>query len=204
MAKVRAPLFSFGASGKLAKSLVYFGWKGLNVVRSYVVPANPNTIAQQTQRNYLKAAVAKIHTLQAEPTNTFLINDATSYSELGGLEATPRTWFNTISRQWMKQKVAGKIPAVFFAGSCVAGSLKATLTLRASPESSAITNLTINYGVSKTNLINSVAVTSADLQTGKEITSLSSGVKYYFQARCTLPTTFLGTNSGIWHATPTA
>jgi len=41
MAKVNAPLFSFNASGKLANSLVYFAWKGLDVVRSYIVPANP-------------------------------------------------------------------------------------------------------------------------------------------------------------------
>src|SRR3989304_5419175 len=43
MAKLKAPLLSFGASGKLADTLVYFPWKGLAVVRSYVIPANPNT-----------------------------------------------------------------------------------------------------------------------------------------------------------------
>src|SRR3972149_2455449 len=38
MAKLKAPLLSFGASGKLADTLVYFPWKGLAVVRSYVIP----------------------------------------------------------------------------------------------------------------------------------------------------------------------
>ncbi|GAH49175.1 unnamed protein product, partial [marine sediment metagenome] len=33
MAKVRAPLMSFDARGKLANSLVYLGWKGLKTVR---------------------------------------------------------------------------------------------------------------------------------------------------------------------------
>jgi len=30
MAKLKAPLLSFGASGAIAKAIVYFGWKGLN------------------------------------------------------------------------------------------------------------------------------------------------------------------------------
>lgn len=40
MAKVTGPLHSDGASGTLGKSIVFFGWKGLNVVRSWVVPKN--------------------------------------------------------------------------------------------------------------------------------------------------------------------
>lgn len=43
MAKVYGPLHSDSASGKLANSLVFFGWKGLNVVRKYLIPANPQT-----------------------------------------------------------------------------------------------------------------------------------------------------------------
>jgi len=40
MAKVRGPLFSLGASGQLAKTLVYLSWKGLDTVREYVIPAS--------------------------------------------------------------------------------------------------------------------------------------------------------------------
>lgn len=58
MALVRTPLLSFGATGKLARTLVYFPWKGLDVVREYVVPTNPNTAAQQTQRTLFTAMVA--------------------------------------------------------------------------------------------------------------------------------------------------
>jgi len=58
MAKVRTPLLSFGATGKLADTLVYFSWKGLEVVRSYVIPSNPNTPAQQTQRTLFTDMVA--------------------------------------------------------------------------------------------------------------------------------------------------
>lgn len=51
MSSVRAPLLSFGASGQIGKSLVFSKWKGVNSTRSYVIPANPKTTAQMTQRN---------------------------------------------------------------------------------------------------------------------------------------------------------
>jgi len=52
MAKVKAPLMSFDARGQIAKSLVYLGWKGLKTVRQYVIPANPKSSDQQTQRGF--------------------------------------------------------------------------------------------------------------------------------------------------------
>ena len=57
MAKLNAPLMSFAASGKIAKSLVYATWKGIDTVRQYVVPSNPKTPAQQAQRSLLTMAV---------------------------------------------------------------------------------------------------------------------------------------------------
>ena len=62
MAKVTGPLFSLSASGQIAKTLVYGDWKGIDVVRKYVIPANPNTAGQQTQRGYFSAAVEDWHT----------------------------------------------------------------------------------------------------------------------------------------------
>jgi len=58
MAIARTPLLSFGATGKLAKTLVFFPWKGLDVVREYVIPTNPNTAAQATQRTLFSATVS--------------------------------------------------------------------------------------------------------------------------------------------------
>lgn len=55
MAKPTAPLLSFDASGQIAQSLVYSSWKGIKYVRRYVVPANPNTTAQQATRNVFTA-----------------------------------------------------------------------------------------------------------------------------------------------------
>lgn len=50
MAKTTAPLLSFGGSGQIAKTMVYSTWKGVPYVRRHVVPANPNTLAQQATR----------------------------------------------------------------------------------------------------------------------------------------------------------
>jgi len=46
MAKVTAPLMSMSASGKLADAMVFFTWKGRNVVRQWLKPANPEATDQ--------------------------------------------------------------------------------------------------------------------------------------------------------------
>lgn len=50
MAKVTGPLMSMSASGKIADSIVFFGWKGTNVVRQWLKPSNPQTATQGDQR----------------------------------------------------------------------------------------------------------------------------------------------------------
>ena len=58
MAIVKAPLLSLGASGKLAGTLVATTWKGLKVMREYVIPANPKSADQVTQRTLFTACVS--------------------------------------------------------------------------------------------------------------------------------------------------
>lgn len=53
MALVNGPLFSLDASGQLGKAVVYTKWKGRNVVREYVTPANPRSIGQRWQRGLM-------------------------------------------------------------------------------------------------------------------------------------------------------
>ncbi|HPT40551.1 MAG TPA: hypothetical protein PLQ44_03045 [Candidatus Paceibacterota bacterium] len=50
MAKVTQPLMSGSASGKIGNNIVFFGWKGLNVVREWVKPANPESAGQGDAR----------------------------------------------------------------------------------------------------------------------------------------------------------
>lgn len=58
MAKVTAPLLSFGASGTVAKVQTYSKWRGRPYVRRHVIPSNPNTVAQQSTRNVFSVANA--------------------------------------------------------------------------------------------------------------------------------------------------
>ena len=57
LAKVEGPLFSIDADGKIAKSLIHMKRKGRHDVRRYVIPVNPKSDDQKTQRNFLKEAV---------------------------------------------------------------------------------------------------------------------------------------------------
>jgi len=45
-------------SGKLGKKIVAFTWKGIDVFRSYVVPHNPKSPDQTTQRNLFKEVIS--------------------------------------------------------------------------------------------------------------------------------------------------
>jgi len=65
MAKLTGPLFSVSASGKIADSLVYFGWKGLNVVRQWVVPTNKMSSDQGDVRIMLGGTGRAVGTIQA-------------------------------------------------------------------------------------------------------------------------------------------
>lgn len=50
MAKVNAPLLSFGASGTIGGTQVYSTWRGVAYARQHVVPANPKTVEQTKTR----------------------------------------------------------------------------------------------------------------------------------------------------------
>jgi hypothetical protein len=51
MAKITGPLISLGARGTIGKTAVYSSWRGRAYVRTRVVPANPRSADQTSQRN---------------------------------------------------------------------------------------------------------------------------------------------------------
>lgn len=205
MAKVNAPLFSFNASGAIAKALVYFGWKGIDVVRSFVVPSNPKTSGQTTQRGYLTAAVAAIHAalaLAVEPLNEA---DKVAYAALGSTYATPRTWFNQICKLWMDVEVAAKTPVIYCDGE-VTDPSRVAIALELQIEEETPSDLAAGkfyFGTTKTALIHSNA---AGLTAGDSVqlvavdlsAFLTAGVKYYFQFRPDAADPCEGAVSGIY------
>lgn len=161
MAKLKGPMFSLGASGKIAGALVYFGWKGLNVAREYVIPTNPRSAAQTTQRGYLTAAVAKIHEAQARANYPLDEDDQTAYALLGATFPTPRTWFNTIVKLWIDCKVASDVPCIYSDGKVNTSTVTGIeLAARLNEETaSQLAAGKFYLGKSKTNLIHSYTAT---------------------------------------------
>jgi len=95
MAKVRGPLFSLGASGQLAKTLVYLSWKGLDTVREYVIPANPQSPLQVVQRGYFEDAVDEWH----DP--KYSAADIAAWNRYAPILAKPMSGFNAFVKSWI-------------------------------------------------------------------------------------------------------
>jgi len=199
MAKLNGPLFSFRATGAIAKTLVYFGWKGLNVVRSYVVPANPKSALQVAQRTLLTAAVALIHYAESLGGSIFAAVDKSAYALYGSTEPTPRTWFNQAVARHIIAAVNGEHPQLHG---------DATFT---DPATTEITLVLYNYaypteagfmhwGTTKTNMPNRVACDGIGGEHTAVMTGFTKGNKYFFQFRPTKVTDDRYVcRSGIYH-----
>lgn len=206
MAKLKAPLMSLGASGQLGKTLVYFAWKGLNVVREYVVPSNPQTAAQIIQRAYVTAAVAKIHLAQAHATDPLSEFDQIAYSALAQAKGKIMTWFNQAVKLWIDVKVAGDIPVIYHDinfNDLDTGNF--TVILRILEETgSQLAAGKMFFGTSKTNLIHSQAVTvnaAVDVRIDSVDLSafLTAGTKYFMQFKPDSGDPCEGADSGIYY-----
>jgi hypothetical protein len=56
MATITGPLFGLDARGTIGSALTYSYWRGVNYVRSRVIPANPNSSLQQAIRSLITDA----------------------------------------------------------------------------------------------------------------------------------------------------
>lgn len=199
MAKLKAPLLSLGASGALGKALVFFGWKGLDVVREYVIPANPQTTLQQTQRGYLTRAVAQIHSVQARALDPMSAADITAYALWGSTFATPRTWFNQCIKNAIDQYKNGNNANYCCAMVTTPAALQITIRANPSGDPAHSTNYNVHWGTSKTALINVQNITRAQLQAGIAITAMPANTKIFIQLRASAPPGAVGNRSGIYY-----
>jgi hypothetical protein len=188
MAKVKSPLFGFDASGQLAKTLVYMKWKGINDVRQHVIPANPNTAAQQAQRAFIADCVALWHSTGWTP------NDLTAWNRYAGVKPRPMSGYNAFSSDFINAKVAGKTAFVLWdlsVVSAVAG--QAVVSVKTD---SSITLIKVRYGVSKTAMYNTDDLVESPAGTYTvTISALVEGARYFFQVYMTYPN-YAG-NTGI-------
>jgi len=100
MAKVKGPLLSISARGKIAKTLVFLSWKGIDTVRKYVIPANPKSADQQTQRGYFSNAITAWHT---DGYNTL---DVAAWNLLALAQKAIASGYNLFVKYYIAAKVA--------------------------------------------------------------------------------------------------
>ena len=182
MAKVTAPLFSFSARGAIADALVYFPWKGIAAVRQYVIPANPKTAAQQTQRGYVDDANLLWHT---EYWNT---SDLAAWKTLAQYIGDVMSGFNAFMRRYLI--VRGK-PAAWkrLYGNITAGGAVGHIIYKVDGIDEA-TVVQVYYGLTPTALYANAALAFVAGFWILDVAGLVSGSKYYF--RFTQPSEAVG------------
>ncbi|MBA7586442.1 hypothetical protein ES708_28440 [subsurface metagenome] len=161
MAKVKAPLFSLEARGALAKTVVYFPWKGLNAVREYVIPSNPKSPAQLAQRSKFIEAVENIHASQRDAFAPLASPDVSAYALLASTFKTPRTWFNAVLKAYVESLLAGKGPLIWQGGELDVSTAKRIIFTIKSTAGNAY-HADIRYGTSKTALLDIASMTSEE------------------------------------------
>jgi len=89
MAKVVGPLMSYEARGKIADMVVYFPWKGINVVRQWLKPTNPSDPDQMRVRAQLRAIGKAIKFCM---TKTDVANGSVVYQRALALAPSGQIW----------------------------------------------------------------------------------------------------------------
>lgn len=171
MAKVKGPLFSLDARGKIADTLVYMGWKGLQTVRQYVIPSNPNSANQQTQRGYFSDAV------NGWQSAGYSTADVTAWNLLAQALKAVASGFNMFVRYFVKAKVAGDTFTIL--SNVATSSITAnSCSISADIESDETT--VCYYGTSITNMKESESGAFTTDHTEVSLSGLSSATTYYF------------------------
>lgn len=176
MAKTTSPLFSMKASGQLGKSLVYMSWKGINDVRTYVIPANPKSAGQQTQRGFFTNAVTAWHT------DGYTALDVAAWNLMALASKMVASGFNMFTKFYVQAKVAThtwtKLTAVVTSAITDTG---ATVTVQVPSDKTG----KLYIGTSNTSML--IPFTGAWLTDHYTftITGLSPSTKYFFYVKNT-------------------
>jgi len=210
MAKLKAPLLSLGAAGAIGKALVFFNWKGLDVAREYVVPTNPKSDDQITQRGYMKVMVPAIHTAQARATMPLATKDYSAYSALATKLGITMTWFNMIVKLGLQGLRLADGYTIYSGGYNLDLSKDDFRPALAVSDNGVLQVADGKFflGTSPTNLLHSLAATvvvgdSVSLGVGDGFAALVAGTKYYWQFRPDAADPCEGADSGIYFGVAT-
>lgn len=172
MAKVKSPLMGISASGQLGKTIVFFSWKGINCVRSHVVPANPNTTDQQGARTKMTNAVDTYHAAGLTD------DDVAGWRRFAGISADPMTYFN--------RYVKSHIDAINNGETWVSMNTDATTStvggqIDFSIDAATGKSLSVRWGTSKSYMPNSAALVEDAGTYEYSAESQTEGARMYYQ-----------------------
>jgi hypothetical protein len=174
MAKAKLPLMGIKAAGQLAKSLVYFNWKGVNAVRSHVVPSNPKTESQQEVRSDFTDQVDAWH----DP--DMLEDDKLAWNRFAGVTKRAASGFNEFVAYYRKNYLETAKQS-HLRSIVITSNTGGTVTLTGKTDATDAHTVKIYWGTSKTFMPNS---SNASVAAGGGITSsmtgLIVGAKYFF------------------------
>lgn len=190
MAKLTGPFFSLKASGQLGKTLVAFPWKGINALRTYVIPANPRSDAQTTQRGFFIDAVEEWHGA------AYNALDVGAWNRFAGILAKIMSGFNAMIKTFVDEAILGnaweRIHGVWI-------QTITTTTLRIRLEKVAAGNTpTLNYGTRKTHFPKTMP--AEDMGGGYwvfDVEGLTKDTLYYFYIDVGTPASDYG-RTGIY------
>jgi len=193
MAKVKGPLLSISARGKIAKTLVFLSWKGIDTVRKYVIPANPKSADQQTQRGYFSDAIDAWH----EDGYTTL--DIAAWNLLALAGKAVASGFNMFVKNYIAAKVAGQTWTKLTGRSIpIIAATSATVTINVASDKTG----KLYIGTKMTSMPTEFAGTFGDAKYTFTITGLSELTKYYFYIKNTAEGE--AARTGIYSFTTTA
>ena len=172
MAKVTGPLFSIDASGKLADSIVFSKWRGINTVRQWAKPANPNTAGQQAVRIAFSDTVDDYHTITGDDKGAWSLRAAgkplSGFNLLMGLSIKAKT---TIDDFNLIKSVAATDPTTVASTG---------ITISATSEFAGTGRLM--YGTKAGTYFDEVPITfTAATEVEAEIVDLIEGVEYFYR-----------------------
>lgn len=169
---VDSPLLGMGAKKSIGKTITYFRLKGQNIARQRVIPANPNTAAQQTQRGLMSTVVGYFHTLGLNALDLAALNRwaSAAFRKLSGYNLFVRTVLDYILLGGTEN---------YFAHGVSIGSVTASGAVLSYTAKSAGTGK-VMYGTSKTSqLSEKTSVDATGDSWSGTLTGLAASTTYY-------------------------
>jgi hypothetical protein len=168
------PFMGIRASGQFGKSLVAFSWKGINAIRSYVIPTNPNTLSQQAVRGDFTAQIDAWHHAD------MLADDKDAWNLFASATKRAASGFNEFvgyfRRWWTDTGVVSHIRSVV-----VTVNTGGTLTITAKTDNPGTNKAWLYYGPTKTYMPNSKEGSAWSSGNGTfSLTGMVAGTKLYF------------------------